>query len=109
VATLVAFSDGTTSLYLNHGGGVIGAGGRESVRQAAEQFRALAVARAEQFSTTADFDPPTNGKTRFFIITATKTLATRAQSNGQLSNQYNALKPLAEAAQATITEIRHTT
>ena len=106
VATLVAFADGTTSLYLTSGGGILGAGSHENVREAAARFRALAADRADQFSTTADFDPPASGKTRFFIITGTKTLATQAQRNGQLLNQYIVLKPLAEAAQATISEIR---
>ena len=53
VATLVAFADGTTSLYLTSGGGILGAGSHENVREAAARFRALAADRADQFSTTA--------------------------------------------------------
>jgi hypothetical protein len=39
VATLVAFRDGTTSIYLSSGGGVIGAGAHESVTRVAAVFR----------------------------------------------------------------------
>src|SRR5688572_16670054 len=34
-ATLVAFDDGTTSLYFSGGGGIIGAGAHDAVRRAA--------------------------------------------------------------------------
>jgi hypothetical protein len=37
-ATLVAYDDGTTSLYTSTGGGVIGAGSHGEVRDAAEAF-----------------------------------------------------------------------
>lgn len=38
VATLVALSDGTTSLYFSNGGGVIGAGEHAAVRDAASHL-----------------------------------------------------------------------
>ena len=38
VATLVAFADGTTSLYFSSGGGTIGAGDHIAVRTVAESF-----------------------------------------------------------------------
>ena len=43
LATLVAFADGTTSLYLSSGGGTLGAGSHEAGRMAAQRFRAAAV------------------------------------------------------------------
>jgi hypothetical protein len=107
VATLVAFEDGTTSVYLSSGGGFIGAGTHESVKQAAARFRAAAAEHADQFAATTDLALPASGNTRFFIITRTKTLATRPQPNGDLTNPSNLLKPVADAAQATISEIRH--
>lgn len=106
VATLVAFEDGATSLYLSSGGGVLGAGEHETVRDAAGRFRAAAAGLREHFSSTNDFAPPPTGHSRFFIVTPTKTLGTAAIPNGELRRRGHALAPLEAAAQAAITEIR---
>lgn len=108
VATLVAFTDGNTSLYLSSGRGILNARSR-NVQEAAARFRDLAIERVDQFLMTTDFDPPRSGKSRFFIITGSKTLATEAQLNKSLMSPYSVLKELVEAAQATITELRKKT
>jgi hypothetical protein len=104
-ATLVAFTDGKTSLYVSPGK-VITSNNRENVRAAAERFRAAVADRADQFGTTADFDPPANGKTRFYIITRTGTFATRAEQTVVLQNQNQTLHALLEAGQAAAAEIQ---
>ena len=109
VATLVAFDDGTTSLYLSSGGGVIGAGEHENVRQAAARFRAAAADVRERFLPTDSFTRPPSGHSRFFIVTRARTLATPAISNRDLRQEGNALAALGTAAQAAITEIRRST
>lgn len=106
VATLVALVDGTTRLYVSVGDTISDAGTHPAVRAAAARFRALALARTDQFMTTADFDPPVNGNVRFYIISSTRTLATIAQSYPQLVGRYNVLKEIAEAARATFKEIQ---
>ena len=77
------------------------------MKEAAERFRAAAAEHADRFAETTDLALPPSGNTRFFIITRTKTLATPAQPNGELTKASNVLKPLGDAAQATISEIRH--
>ena len=106
VATLVAFTDGTTRLYMAGGDTIVDAGTHPAIRAAAAHFRASALARSNQFMTTADFDPPANGDIRFYIISSARTLATRAQSYPELVGKYSVLKELAEAARAAFTEIQ---
>ena len=107
IATLVAFTDGRTSLYISPGT-VLTATNRDNVREAANRFRAAVADQADQFGTTADFDPPANGKTRFYILTRTRTLATYPQLKVVLENQKQTLHPLLEAGQATMSEIQRT-
>lgn len=103
-ATLVAFADGRTSLYVSPGQVVTSKS--EGVRVAAERFRATVAAHGDQFSTTADFDPPGNGKTRFYMITRTGTFATMANLTVVLQNQTHYLHDLLEAGQAAVAEIQ---
>lgn len=105
IATLVAFADGKTSLYLSPGK-VIDAGDRESVRETAASFQAAAVDKIDWFMKTADFDPPANGKMRFFLVTRTATIGTRAELSVVLANKTQSLNALAEAGQATIAAIQ---
>jgi len=64
-ATLVAIADGTTSLYLSSGGGVIGGGAHDSVRAAnASLLRAANALRDRMGRVTACERPPA-GSTAF--------------------------------------------
>lgn len=107
-ATLLAFADGRTSVYLSPGT-VINGGDRESVRAFAERFRTVAEEKNNGgwFGQTADFDLPTNGHMRFYIVTRTRTIATRAEQSVVLANKTQFLNALAEAGQATIGELQH--
>jgi hypothetical protein len=109
VATLVAFADGATSLYLSSGGGVIGAGEHERVRRAATDFRAAAIRVRDQFRAEESFERPPSGHTRFFIVTRAHTYASPMIPNSQLRQNSHALAAVDAAAQATITEIRRST
>jgi len=106
VATLVAFEDGTTSLYLSTGGGIIGAGDHANVREVAPAFRAAATGSREHFRSTQDFTPPPNKSSRFFLVTRTGTLATPIIANTDLQGDAHPLAPLATRAQVLIAEIR---
>ena len=108
VAMLVAFADGATSLYLSTGRGILNKRSR-NVREAADRFQALAKDRVDQFTATGNFGRPTNGMTRFFVITGSRTLATEAYANAFLASQYSVLQELNAAALATITELRKKT
>ena len=105
IATLVAFADGRTSLYYSPGK-VVNAGDRESVRVRAARFRAAAVEKLDWFSQTADFDPPAKRKMRFYLVTPTATIATRAELSVVLANKTQSLNALAEAGQATMAAIQ---
>ena len=103
-ATLVAFTDGRTSLYVSPG--KVLTSENERVREAAALFRAAVAEKADQFSTTADFDPPAKGHTRFYIITRTGTFAVRAELIVVLQNETQPLHPLLAAGQAAAAEIQ---
>jgi hypothetical protein len=61
---------------------------------------------ADQFGTTADFDPPANGRVRFYIITRTGTFANRAELIDVLQNQTQPLHPLLETGQMAAAEMQ---
>jgi hypothetical protein len=104
-ATLVAFADGRTSLYISPGK-VFTSEKRENVQEAVERFRAEVAKRADYFSTTADFDPPTNTHVRFYRITRTGTYATRAEQSVVLQNEGQPLHALLVAGQAVASDIQ---
>jgi hypothetical protein len=68
-ATLVAFADGSVSLYYSSGGGTIGAGEHEEVSSAAH--RLLAVANADLASFESDLPDalPPAGSTQLTLLT----------------------------------------
>ena len=104
-ATLAAFADGKTSLYVSPGT-VLTSQNRENVREAVERFRAAVADRADQFGTTADFDPPANGKVRFYRITRTGTYATYPNMIDALKNETQPLHALLETGQALAAELQ---
>lgn len=105
VATLVAIDDGTVSLYMGGGGGIIGAGMKPAVAIAARRFL------AEADRVRGDFGTPTNGvlpgrdSVTFYVLTDTATLAAPSIGSGT-SGGGSSLGGLNEAAQALIAEIR---
>lgn len=108
-ATLVAFNDGTTSLYLDTGGGVIGAGAHEAVRRAAESFRAEADAVRDQFTAVRADDPftmPPSDAVTFYLVTDSATLRVGPIESRLLSAGTHPLATLGERAQAVIAAIR---
>jgi hypothetical protein len=103
--TLVVYTDGKTSLYVSPGK-VLTSGNDERIREAAERFRAAVADHSDQFGTTADFDPPANGRVRFYIITRTGTFANRAEMIAVLQNQTQPLHPLLETGQMAAAEMQ---
>jgi hypothetical protein len=108
-ASLVAYDDDTTSLYLSSGGGVIGAGAHESVRRAARALRAEADAVRSHFAAIADDDPltlPSAGGVTFYLVTDSATLRAGPVGAELLAANAHALARLGNQAQAVITAIR---
>jgi hypothetical protein len=68
-ATLLALGDGTTSLYLISGGGVIGAHAHQSVRQANAEFLETANQYYQRLKPSESFPVPATGHTLFYVLT----------------------------------------
>jgi hypothetical protein len=62
VVSLVAFADGTTSLYFSTGGGIIGAGQHDVVYAAAQEFLDAAEAHLAEFAPADATPPPDEGR-----------------------------------------------
>jgi len=108
IATLVAIADGTASLYLSSGGGIIGAGQKhESVRRSAKALVSTAAKSANLLTPTATFPLPKAGKVRFYVRTLANTLTAEVNTE-ELGKNQHVLSPLFHAAQSLITELRTT-
>jgi hypothetical protein len=108
-ASVVAYDDGTTSLYLSSGGGVIGAGAHEAVRRAARTFQAEAAAARGEFSVIAADDPltlPGDGTATFYLVTDSATLRAGPVETRLLAAGTHVLARVGERAQDVITAIR---
>lgn len=78
-ATLVALGDGTTSLYLSTGGGVIGGGEHEKVNLAARVFVERASERAVGMDEVDGFPVPVTGRVTFYVLTTSGVRAAEAE------------------------------
>ena len=65
-ATVVAFGDGSASLYLSTGGGFIGGASRPALRTAAQTLVTEAARFHPQATRTTTFPLPQPGETRFY-------------------------------------------
>jgi hypothetical protein len=106
LATLVALEDGTVSLYLNPGGGIIGAGTHANVARAAEAFRAEAVNARAGFTAAETFPRPGPNSYTFYLLTDSATLRSGPVSAGSVRDAGHPLAGVAETAQALMTEVR---
>jgi hypothetical protein len=105
-ATLVAFDDGTTSLYFSGGGGIIGAGAHDAVRLAAASFREEATRLKPQMTRADAFPLPSGERSVFYIVTDSATLTSGPIANTDLERGRPPFGELATRAQQVITEIR---
>jgi hypothetical protein len=62
IATLVALADGTTSLYLSTGGGIIGGGAHDRVAAATQSFLAAVEEHLSLLKPDPDSDVPAEGR-----------------------------------------------
>ena len=105
-ATLVAFDDGTTSLYTEGGGGYIGMGAHATVRQASEAFREEAARSRRRFKPTTDLDLPGPDAMAFFLVTDGDTLGTGPIPVKELQSGRHPLSRLGELGNEVITQMR---
>jgi len=105
VATLAVIADGSVSLYIDRGGGIIGAGAHANVREAAERFLDVVETHHDDFEAAGDTPLPSQGRVRFYIRTFDSTLAADADEQA-LGQGRHELSPVFHAGHAVITELR---
>jgi hypothetical protein len=104
-ATLLAFSDGTTSLYLSSGGGVIGGHAYQSVRQANAALLETANQYYRHLKSSESFPVPATGHTLFYALTDSGVLS-GGDREDELGHGRHPLSPLFHAGHRVITQLR---
>jgi hypothetical protein len=108
VTTLVAFQDGTVSLYSSTGGAILGLGEEKRVRESAARFLEIAKSSRGHLSRTDSFTYPSAGHMNFYLVETTSTLSSGPIPDQDLRKGRHSLSQLAYAAQDVITQIRKT-
>jgi deazaflavin-dependent oxidoreductase (nitroreductase family) len=104
-ATVVAFADGSASIYLSTGGGFLGGQGHETVRRAAiGMVQAAGPAQSHTTQTTA-FPLPAPGQVVFYLRTDAGVF-TGSATEQELGTRRHALSPLLFAGHEVITQYR---
>jgi hypothetical protein len=107
IASLVAVADGTTSLYLSTGGGVIGAGEHDEVRHASEAFLDATEAHLDRLQPASQAPLPQTGAIRFHALTF-DSIRSAEVAEGELADGRSELTPLFYAGNDVLTQIRLT-
>ncbi|MGH7522027.1 MAG: hypothetical protein ACREMI_12205 [Gemmatimonadales bacterium] len=105
VATLAVFAEGSTSMYFSSGGGIIGAGEHESVRETHAPFFAEAEAQLGAFTPATSTPLPSPGRVRFYVRTFKGTLTAEAGEE-DLGEMRHSLSELFHAGHAVIAAVR---
>ena len=104
-ATLVTLADGTTSLYISTGGGMLGSGEYLPVAKAAKTMVSQAENYLQQMSSTTELPLPEVGQVRLTVLTYTGTFAAEAPEK-KLSTGKHPLSPLYVCAQEILSQLR---
>jgi len=105
VASLITIADGTTSLCFSKGGGIIGAGQHDSVREPAMRFVQLVDTHIGQLAVADEHPLPGIGRVRFYARTFTD-VRTAEAAERDLGEGRHPLSPLFFAGHAVISAIR---
>ncbi len=105
LATLMSLRDGNASLYLGHGGGVIGGVGHENVRRAAMGFVKESAKYLTSMKSTTSFPYPAVGRVKFYVLTFNGVVTAEAHQN-ELGEGKHGLSPLFFAGHGVITQLR---
>jgi len=103
--TLVVLADGTVSFYLSNGGGIIGAGTHEKVREPAGNFLIGSKEFVTKAKPTSSYPEPGKNQVRFYFLTDQGILSYSAKED-KLGNDKDDLSQLFHAGHAVITELR---
>jgi hypothetical protein len=105
VVTLLTSADGAASIYFSSGGGFIGAGEHDSVREVSLSFLELASDFKSELTKTDAYPLPKLGSVRFYLITANGVF-TAEKREDDLGNLRESLSPLFHKGHEVITAIR---
>jgi hypothetical protein len=103
--TLMTVADGTTSLYVSNGGGVLGGNRDEAVQRASANLLAQVNSHFEYFKTCETFPGPEPNQTVFYIITDSGVLCGDGFT-GDLGYRRHPLSPVFHAGHALLTQLR---
>lgn len=104
-STLVALADGTTSLYLSSGGGIIGGGAHAQVAAATRALLLAVQRRLAEFTDPGNDEVPATDRVAIRALTYTGRRSVEADED-DLGYGRHPLSELFLAAHAVITELR---
>ena len=105
VVTLVSLMDGTVSLYFGNGGGIIGGGQHEKVRQAGKALIAAAEGFRDVAKPTTSFPLPDVGRIGFYLLTVSGVLTAERDQKELVAGKDRLLR-LFLSANDVLTELR---
>jgi hypothetical protein len=109
VATFACFRDGTVSLYLSTGGGVIGGGQHETVQRACLEMLSITNEYAHDFIAACErvstFPLPGQGEVFFYLATTDGVYQARCREEA-LAQQRDPFSALFNNCQAVMSELR---
>jgi hypothetical protein len=109
VATFACFRDGTVSLYLSTGGGVIGGGEHQSVRDACVEMLSITNRYAPDFiaacQRASSFPLPNDGEVLFYLATSDGVYLARCNQDA-LAEQRDPFSALFNNCHAVMSELR---
>jgi hypothetical protein len=104
VVTIVCLDDGATSMYTNHGGGIIGAGEHEHVAAVTKRVLELAELLVDEVPLAHDEEVPTPGNVTFYFLTL-EGLRAQTADEVELDSLGHPLSPLFFAIQDVVSEL----
>jgi hypothetical protein len=106
--SLVSLLDGSTSVYFQSGGGMIGAGMHERVRSASRELVRTAESLLGEMTPATSTGYPAAGQTRFFVRTDSALLSAEAAET-ELGDGMHPLSALFYAGQDVLAAVREET
>jgi len=104
VVTIVCLDDGTTSMLTSHGGGIIGAGDHQQVRDVTRRVVELAALQQPQLPPCEGQQLPPPGSVQFFIL-GSETVQSQTAGEVELDSRTHPLSPLFFGIQDVVTEL----
>ena len=105
-ATLVALADGTTSLYLQTGGGIIGGGQHHAVQLTAVRLVDSADEFADRLTETSDYPLPKQNQVIFYMLSKSGVLTSQSAPEEELAGGHHKLSKLFYGCHGLIARLR---